>query len=113
MLPRTLSQANARLVEEEDAIKVLEQRVHKAPSFSVEMLKEKVFGTFQSDIEFQLVHLAMMPLYSETFDANAALASCLNNVYNAESHSKFMSAIKALNDQPIVSFVLQYADRRL
>lgn len=59
-----------------------------APSFSVEMLKNKVFGSFDSDLEFRLVHLAMMPLYSEKFDANAGLRSCLDNVYNAEAHSK-------------------------
>ncbi|KAH8896163.1 alpha/beta-hydrolase [Thozetella sp. PMI_491] len=77
--------------QEEDAIKVLEQRVHKAPSFSVEMLKQKVFGAFESDLEFQLVHLAMMPLYSEKFDANAALRSCLGNYYNAEAHNDLYS----------------------
>lgn len=53
------------------------------------MLKNKVFGAFESDLEFRLVHLAMSPLYSENFDANAALQSCLHNVYNAESHSEF------------------------
>jgi len=51
------------------------------------MLKNKVFGSFESDLEFRLVHLAMLPLYSETFDANTALQHCLHNVYNAESHS--------------------------
>ena len=74
--------------EEEAAIQVLAQRLHKAPSFSVEMLKNKVFGAFESDLEFRLVHLAMSPLYSEQFDANAALKSCLTNIYNAESHSE-------------------------
>ncbi|KAH7021307.1 Alpha/Beta hydrolase protein [Microdochium trichocladiopsis] len=73
--------------QEEDAIKTLEQRIAKAPSFSVEMLKNKVFGAYESDLEFQLVHLAMLPLYSEAFDANAALQHCLHNVYNAESHN--------------------------
>ncbi|KAI1343702.1 Alpha/Beta hydrolase protein [Xylariaceae sp. FL0016] len=77
--------------QEEDAIKVLETRVHKAPSFSVSMLKDKVFGAFESDLEFQLVHLAMSPLYSETFDADATLKSVLNNVYNAESHNDLYS----------------------
>ena len=80
-------------LEEEDAIKVLEQRLHKAPSFSVEMLKNKVFGAFESDLEFRLVHLAMSPLYSDNFDANAALRSCLDNVYNAESHSELLLTI--------------------
>ncbi|KAL1864489.1 hypothetical protein VTK73DRAFT_5860 [Phialemonium thermophilum] len=77
--------------QEEDAIKILEQRIHKAPSFSVEMLRDKVFGRFESDLEFRLVHLAMSPLYSEKFDANAALKSCLENVYNAESHNDLYS----------------------
>ncbi|KKY35569.1 putative proline iminopeptidase [Diaporthe ampelina] len=62
-----------------------------APSFSVEMLKNKVFGRFESDLEFRLVHLAMMPLYSEKFDANAGLSSCLNNVYNSEAHNDLYS----------------------
>ncbi|KAK9421485.1 putative Alpha/Beta hydrolase protein [Seiridium unicorne] len=74
---------------EEDAIKVLEQRISRAPSFSTEMLKEKVFGRFESDLEFQLVHFASMPLYAENVDANAALQSSLHNVYNAESHSAY------------------------
>lgn len=74
-------------IEEEDAMEILQQRITKAPSFSVEMLREKTFGVFESDLEFRLVHLAMSPLYSESFDANVALKSCLNNVYNAEAHS--------------------------
>ncbi|KAF7516970.1 hypothetical protein G7054_g13963 [Neopestalotiopsis clavispora] len=78
---------------EEGAIKTLEQRLSKAPSFSIEMLKDKVFGAFDSDLEFRMVHLAMSPLYSESFDPNAALQSCLNNVYNAESHSKAYPSI--------------------
>ncbi|CAJ2510611.1 Uu.00g062360.m01.CDS01 [Anthostomella pinea] len=77
--------------QEEDAIKVLEQRIAKAPSFSVEMLTDKVFGAFESDLEFRLVHLAMSPLYSESFDANATLKSVLGNTYNAESHNDLYS----------------------
>lgn len=52
------------------------------------MLRNKVFGAYESDLEFQLVHFASMPLYTEAFDADKALKSCLNNVYVAESHSK-------------------------
>lgn len=52
------------------------------------MLRNKVFGAYDSDLEFQLVHFASMPLYTETFDPDKALKSCLNNVYVAESHSK-------------------------
>lgn len=77
--------------------------MHRAPSFSVEMLKNKVFRAFESDLEFQLVHLAMMPLYSEVFDPNAALQSCLGNVYNAVSHSKYpgsQTMISATRQRP-------------
>ncbi|KAK8086062.1 hypothetical protein PG994_001036 [Apiospora phragmitis] len=77
--------------QEEDAIKVLEQRLDRAPSFSVRMLRDKVFGRFASDLEFRLVHLAMLPLYSEAFDADQALQSCLGNVYNAEAHNDLYS----------------------
>lgn len=78
-----------RETEEEDAIRVLEQRLDRAPSFSVRMLREKVFGRFESDLEFRLVHLAMLPLYSEAFDADQGLRSCLGNMYNAEAHIEF------------------------
>ncbi|KAL1909850.1 hypothetical protein Sste5344_004359 [Sporothrix stenoceras] len=77
--------------QEEDAIEVLATRLHKAPSFSINMLKDKVFGAFASDLEFQLVHLAMLPLYSEVFDADAALQSCLRGVYNAKAHNDLYS----------------------
>lgn len=56
------------------------------------MLRAKVFGRFESDLEFRLVHLAMSPLYSEKFDADAALRGCLGNVYNAEAHNDLYSA---------------------
>lgn len=52
------------------------------------MLRNKVFGAYASDLEFQLVHFASMPLYKEVFDADAALRACLNTVYVAESHSE-------------------------
>lgn len=52
------------------------------------MLRNKVFGAYESDVEFQLVHFASMPLYKETFDPDAGLKSSLSTVYVAESHSK-------------------------
>ncbi|RMJ13481.1 hypothetical protein CDV36_006863 [Fusarium kuroshium] len=76
---------------EEGAIKTLEDRINKVPSFSKEMLRDKVFGAFQSDEEFRLVHFAMMPLYREDFDANAGLRACLDTVYVAESHNDLYS----------------------
>lgn len=88
--------AAASYHQEEDAIEVLATRLHKAPSFSLNMLRDKVFGAFASDREFQLVHLAMLPLYSEVFDADAALQSCLRGVYNAEAHSTYASVAPRL-----------------
>lgn len=52
------------------------------------MLRNKVFGAYESDLEFQLVHFSSMPLYKEVFDPDAALKGCLDNVYVAESHSE-------------------------
>ncbi|KAK7438557.1 hypothetical protein Landi51_11641 [Colletotrichum acutatum] len=76
---------------EAGAIKTLEARIHKVPSFSVDMLKNKVFGAYESDREFQLIYFAMMPLYRETFDPDAALKSNLDGVYVAESHNDLYS----------------------
>lgn len=74
--------------DEEEAISVLEQRLHKAPCLSVEMLRDKIFGAFASDLEFRLVMWAAAPLYSESFNANSALQGSIGTVYNAESHSE-------------------------
>ncbi|KUI59947.1 Proline iminopeptidase [Cytospora mali] len=76
---------------EEGAIETLKKRLAKAPSFSEDMLRNKVFGAYESDLEFQLVHFASMPLYKEVFDPDAALKSCVNNVYVAESHNDLYS----------------------
>ncbi|KAI3393174.1 hypothetical protein diail_4662 [Diaporthe ilicicola] len=76
---------------EAGAIKTLEERIHKVPSFSADMLKNKVFGAYESDLEFRLIHFAMMPLYSEAFDPDAGLKSALNGVYVAESHNGLYS----------------------
>ncbi|KAL5438275.1 hypothetical protein PMIN07_001970 [Paraphaeosphaeria minitans] len=76
---------------EEEAIKVLEKRLHKAPSLSLAQLKNKIFGRFESDEEFRLVMHAAAPLYSETFDADAALSNTLRTVYFAESHNDLYS----------------------
>ncbi|KAK1585742.1 Alpha/Beta hydrolase protein [Colletotrichum navitas] len=76
---------------EAGAIKTLEERIHKVPSFSVDMLKNKVFGAYESDLEFQLIYFAMMPLYKESFDPDEALRSNLDGVYVAESHNDLYS----------------------
>ncbi|EED17052.1 proline iminopeptidase, putative [Talaromyces stipitatus ATCC 10500] len=77
--------------DEEDSIKSLEKRLHKAPNFSKEMLRDKVFGAYEDDEEFKLVYFAMMPLYKEVFDANAALKACRDTVCFAESHNELYS----------------------
>ncbi|KAJ3529865.1 hypothetical protein NM208_g9568 [Fusarium decemcellulare] len=76
---------------EEGAIKTLESRISKVPSFSREMLRDKVFGAFEDDTEFRLVHFAMMPLYREDYDANGGLKGCRDTVYVAESHNDLYS----------------------
>ncbi|CAN8105471.1 unnamed protein product [Discula destructiva] len=76
---------------EEGAIETLKGRLAKAPSFSEDMLRNKVFGAYVSDQEFQLVHFASMPLYKEVFDPDAALKASLNTVYVAESHNDLYS----------------------
>ncbi|KAK7739692.1 hypothetical protein SLS53_005660 [Cytospora paraplurivora] len=76
---------------EEGAIETLKKRLDKAPSFSEDMLRNKVFGAYESDVEFQLVHFASMPLYKQVFNPDAGLKSSLNNVYVAESHNDLYS----------------------
>ncbi|KAF4446402.1 hypothetical protein FALBO_17081, partial [Fusarium albosuccineum] len=76
---------------EEGAIKTLEGRISKVPSFSKEMLRDKVFGAFEDDTEFRLVHFATMPLYREDYDANGGLKGCRDTVYVAESHNDLYS----------------------
>ncbi|TEA20434.1 Proline iminopeptidase [Colletotrichum sidae] len=63
---------------EAGAIKTLEERIHKVPSFSVDMLRNKVFGAYESDGE-------------EVFDPDAGLKSALDGVYVAESHNDLYS----------------------
>lgn len=62
-------------------MKIPEQRMTRALNFSVEMLRNKFFGKHDSDLEFQFTYLSMLPLYSKTFDANAALQQCLDTIY--------------------------------
>ncbi|KAI1039307.1 hypothetical protein LB505_014297 [Fusarium chuoi] len=55
------------------------------------MLREKVFGAYDDDEDFRLVHFAMMSLYREDYDANAGLKACRDTVYVAESHNDLYS----------------------
>ncbi|KAJ5660133.1 Alpha/beta hydrolase fold-1 [Penicillium longicatenatum] len=76
---------------EETAIRTLEQRASRAPSFSINFLRDKVFGRFDSDLEFRLVMYAAAPLYSEQFDAESALESNLQTAFYAKSHNDLYS----------------------
>lgn len=69
------------------------------------MLRNKVFGAYESDLEFQLVHFASMPLYKEIFDPDAGLKSSLSTVYVAESHSEAQTSFCYMREK------LQSADQ--
>ncbi|BCS20469.1 alpha/beta fold hydrolase [Aspergillus puulaauensis] len=85
---------------EAEAIKTLETRLHRSPGMSVSMLKDKIFGSFESDEEFRLVMHAAAPLYAEpeNFDADRALAKNLETVFNAEAHNDLYSASEKFFD---------------
>lgn len=71
------------------AIQTLEQRASKAPGLSITFLKDKIFGRFESDLEFRLVLYAAAPLYSEHFDPDIALKHNIETVFYAKSHSEW------------------------
>lgn len=75
---------------ESEAFKVLEKRLDKASNASVEML-QKVFTSFKSDEEFKLVMFALSPLYSESYNPDKALQSCLSTKYRAKTHNDLYS----------------------
>ncbi|CAG7924915.1 unnamed protein product [Penicillium olsonii] len=72
---------------EEKAVRTLVERASKAPGLSIKFLKDKIFGRFDSDLEFRLVMYAAAPLYSEHFDADVALKHNLDTVFYAKSHN--------------------------
>jgi hypothetical protein len=74
-------------MDEADTIEVLEKRAARAPSFSSDMLRNKVFGGYDSDLEFQLLNFAMAPLYKEQFDPDADLHNALRTICVAEPHN--------------------------
>ncbi|KGO71164.1 hypothetical protein PITC_096510 [Penicillium italicum] len=74
-------------IDEWTAIHTLEQRASKAPGLSIKFLKDKIFGRFESDLEFRLVMYAAAPLYSEHFDPDIALKHNIETVFYAKSHN--------------------------
>ncbi|CAI7630356.1 unnamed protein product [Penicillium glandicola] len=76
---------------EETAIRTLEQRTSRAPGLSITFLKDKIFGRFESDLEFRLVMYAAAPLYSENFDPELGLKQNIDTVFYAKSHNDLYS----------------------
>lgn len=83
--------------DEEHALRILEERLPLAPCASKEMLVGGVFGDFKSDEEFRLVMFALGPLYSESYEPNAALKKCLETVYRSKTHSESLTQLRSLN----------------
>ncbi|GME35850.1 putative proline iminopeptidase [Neofusicoccum parvum] len=75
---------------EEEAIRTLEARLHRAPSASVEML-HKVFSAFEDDEEFRLIIFAINPLYTESYNADGGLKKIRDTVFRAETHNALYS----------------------
>ncbi|WRT70429.1 uncharacterized protein IL334_007427 [Kwoniella shivajii] len=76
---------------EVEAIEVLQQRLHRAPLASVNMLK-KVFGAFKDDDEMRLVMFAIGPLYSEgEYDPDKGLEAGRSKRLSAQVHNELYS----------------------
>ncbi|WWC64380.1 uncharacterized protein I303_106990 [Kwoniella dejecticola CBS 10117] len=76
---------------EEEAFRVLGQRLSKAPLASINMLK-KVFGSFTDDDEMRLVMFAIGPLYSEAhYDADKGLEASRSRRLSAKVHNDLYS----------------------
>ncbi|KAL1618235.1 hypothetical protein SLS56_010668 [Neofusicoccum ribis] len=75
---------------EEEAIRTLEARLHRAPSASIEML-HKVFSAFEDDEEFRLIIFAINPLYTESYNADGGLKKIRDTVFRAETHNALYS----------------------
>ncbi len=72
---------------EDDAFETFRQRIHKAPSASVAMLRKIFSDTVVDDTELRLIWLALQPLYYETFDPDAALERVRRMHLHAETHN--------------------------
>jgi hypothetical protein len=75
-------------IDETGALKSLETRLSRAPGATREMLVDGVFGSFADDVTFREAMLILAPLYTETYDADAALIKINKTVFRAKTHSK-------------------------
>lgn len=62
--------------------------MHRAPGLSTGILRDMIFGQFDSDLEFQLIMYVAGPVYSESFDADVALRRNMDTMFYAKSHRR-------------------------
>jgi proline iminopeptidase len=72
---------------EAEAIENFKVRLHKATSASVNMVHKMFSDQVIDDTELRLIWLALMPLYYEDFDADAALERTRTLQLHAETHN--------------------------
>ncbi len=72
---------------EDDAMVVFKERIHKAPSASLDMLDKMFSDRVIDDTELRLIWLALQPLYYEKFDPDAALERTRTMHLHAETHN--------------------------
>ncbi len=72
---------------EDDAMVVFKERIHKAPSASLDMLDKMFSDRVIDDTELRLIWLALQPLYYENFDPDAALERTRTMHLHAETHN--------------------------
>jgi len=72
---------------EAEAIENFKARLHKATSASVNMVHKMFSDQVIDDLELRLIWLALLPLYYEDFDADAALERTRHLKLHAETHN--------------------------
>lgn len=96
---------------EDDAFVTFAERLHKAPSASMAMLKKLFSDTIIDDTELRLIWLALQPLYYEKFDPDAALERTRTMHLHAETHNALFAErvydVRAgLKDIPVPTLVI-------
>jgi proline iminopeptidase len=72
---------------EAEAIENFKARLHKATSASIAMVHKMFSDRVIDDTELRLIWLALLPLYYEAFDADAALERTRTLQLHAETHN--------------------------
>ena len=76
---------------EAEAIENFKARLHKATSASIGMVHKMFSDQVVDDTELRLIWLALMPLYYEKFDPDAALERTRTLQLHAETHNALFS----------------------